>query len=216
MCVDLKDKEKPQLKARNSFENDDFPKNILPKDGEVLFYPNFFSNEESNYFFESLLNKVSWRQEAIFLFGKEIMQPRLTAWYGDYGKSYSYSGITMQPDIWIHPLIIIKERIEKIAGIQFTSALLNQYRDQNDSVGWHRDNETELGKNPVIGSVSFGATRKFVFQHCLEKDLKASVELCNGSFLLMRGQTQHFWRHSIPKLRAQVEARINITFRVII
>ncbi len=188
--------------------------NLLPKQGEIYHYPDFFSESESQRFFDALMQKVPWKHEPIKIFGKEVMQPRLTAWYGD--KEYSYSGITMKPYSWNETLIEIKNRIEEKAKIKFNSALLNLYRDHEDSVGWHRDNEKELGKNPVIGSVSLGATRTFQLKHYYEKELKTSIELQNGGFLLMKGETQHFWLHSIPKQKMISGPRINLTFRVIL
>ncbi|MEO5970107.1 MAG: alpha-ketoglutarate-dependent dioxygenase AlkB [Bdellovibrionia bacterium] len=190
--------------------------NLLPKDGEVLFFPEFFASDESDHYFQILLKETEWRQEPIFLFGKKVLQPRLTAWYGESGKDIKYSGITMKPHSWTKSLLEIKKRIEIEAGVTFTSALLNQYRDERDSVGWHRDNEKELGVNPVIGSVSFGATRIFRFRHYFDKSIKKSVKLSHGSYLLMRGKTQHFWEHSIPKRARPASARINITFRVVV
>lgn len=189
--------------------------NLLPTDGEVFYYTSIFSLVESDAYFSSLVSEIAWKQEPIFVFGKPIMQPRLTAWYGDQGKEYSYSGITMRPSLWTPTLLEIKQRIESISGVQFNSALLNQYRDGNDSVGWHRDNEKELGENPAIASVSFGATRTFHFRHSKNKELKTSIELEHGSLLLMTGETQHKWHHSILKTQKFVGPRINITFRVI-
>ena len=191
------------------------PINILSQDGEAYFYPEFFAKEESDLLFESLLQDIAWKQEPIFIFGKKIMQPRLTAWYGDDGTEYSYSGIHLTPLPWNKSLLLIKDRIEEAFGIQFNSALLNQYRNEQDSMGWHRDDEKELGKNPVICSVSFGATRTFQFKHIEEKDLKTSVELSHGSALLMAGSTQHHWAHALPKRAGLIETRINITFRTI-
>ncbi len=190
--------------------------NILPRDGEVIFFPGLFYLEESDYYLKSLLEEIAWNQEPIIIFGKKIMQPRLTAWYGEAGKEYSYSGITMRPHGWTTSLVEIKKRIEAISLFHFNSALLNQYRDEKDSVGWHRDNEKELGPNPVIGSVSFGSTRIFQLRHYKEKNLKKSLELTHGSFLLMRGQTQHCWEHRIPKRKQSAGTRINITFRRIV
>ncbi len=189
--------------------------NLLPADGEVFFYPEFFSKTESDQLFNTLMQEISWKQEPIIIFGRQVIQPRLTAWYGDEGMSYRYSGITMQPDRWTAALLQIKERIEQVSGKRFNSALLNLYRDGKDSMGWHRDNEKELGINPVIGSVSFGATRKFVLKHYRDHALKRSVELTHGSFLCMQGKTQHCWLHSIPKTEKPLGSRINITFRII-
>ena len=191
------------------------PENLLPKDGCAQHFRAFFSKNQSDRFLTALANEIAWKQEPIFIFGKSVMQPRLTAWYGDAGKNYSYSGITMVASEWTPELFEIKDRIEKASGFVFNSALLNQYRDGSDSVGWHRDNEKELGKNPIIASVSFGATRAFHFRHRNEKSLLASVDLEHGSLLLMHGKTQHCWYHSIPKTRRIVNSRINITYRFV-
>ncbi len=160
-----------------------------------------------------MLKEINWKQEPIVLFGKKIMQPRLTAWIGDPAKTYTYSGLTLVPQAWIESLIEIKNRVEKLTNVRLTSALLNQYRDGNDSMGWHSDNEKELGLNPTICSVSFGATRTFKFRHRKNPELKASVELTNGSVLVMQGPTQHHWLHSISKMKNTTAPRINITFR---
>jgi alkylated DNA repair dioxygenase AlkB len=189
--------------------------NILPFNGEVLFFPRAFSQTESNNYFKHLVEEITWKHEAIKIFGKEVMQPRLTAWYGDNNKSYTYSGITMQPHAWTEILLQIKARAETIAGIAFTSALLNYYRNGSDSMGWHRDNEKELGTNPVIGSVSFGAARKFQLRCYTDKRIVRNIELTHGSLLLMRGETQHYWEHQLPKTGNNIGGRVNITFRVI-
>jgi alkylated DNA repair dioxygenase AlkB len=189
--------------------------NILDRDGQAGYYPQFFSVAESNFYFHKLLEKIDWKQEPVFLFGKRRMQPRLTAWYGDAGVSYRYSGITLHPKRWNPLLLEIKKRIETVSPVIFNSALLNQYRDQKDSMGWHRDNEKSLGINPVIGSVSFGAARRFLFRYYSDKSIRQSLELTHGSFLLMQGSTQHFWEHSIPKQSLTTGPRINITFRTI-
>lgn len=190
--------------------------NILPFNGEVLFFPNAFNLAESNAFLHSLIQEVPWKQEPITMFGRQVMQPRLTAWYGDVGKSYSYSGITMQPLAWTDTLLQVKNTVTNIAGVSFNSALLNYYRDGNDSMGWHRDNEKELGKNPVIASVSFGAARKFQLRRYSDKAGLTNIVLSHGSLLLMRGETQHYWEHQLPKVKGSTGGRINITFRVII
>ena len=191
------------------------PENILPFGGEVYLYPALFNEKESTELYTLLTERIAWKQEPIVIFGREIMQPRLTAWYGDTDKPYSYSGITMQPHPWTADLLRIKQRIETVAEQAFTSALLNLYRDGRDSMGWHRDNEKELGANPVIGSVSFGMPRTFQLKHATEKKLTKKVLLTNGSFLLMKGATQHNWLHSIPKEPPITGGRINLTFRTI-
>lgn len=190
--------------------------NLLSKDGEAFYFSSFFTEDESQRYFLALEKEVAWKQEPIKICGKEVMQPRLTAWYGDPDKGYTYSGITMRPMPWNNTLIQIKEKIEKFSGVIFTGALLNFYRNENDSMGWHRDNEKELGINPSIGSVSFGATRTLNFRHFFDKKLKTSVDLADGSFLLMKGETQHYWQHSISKKSHSIGPRINLTFRTIL
>ncbi len=180
-----------------------------------MFVENLFSADESSQYFETLMNQIQWRQEPIILFGKSILQPRLTALYGDPEKQLRYSGIVMNPLPWTESLLQIKKRIEPLAEKIFTTALINLYRDGKDSMGWHRDDEKELGINPVIGSVSFGATRKFQFRHFKKQSLKQTVLLTSGSFLLMSGSCQHNWQHSIAKTKIPTGPRINITFRVL-
>ncbi len=189
--------------------------NLLPHKGEAYFYPAFFDNTESDALFQSLLTQVNWKQEPIRIFGKEVMQPRLTAWFAEEGKSYSYSGITMEAYPWNETLIKIKSKVEKKADVKFNSALLNLYRDGRDSMGWHRDNEKELGVNPVIASVSFGAMRTFQLREYQTKSNLRSIPLGHGSMLLMRGETQPYWEHQVPKTNKINAPRINITFRVV-
>jgi len=189
--------------------------NLLPRLGEAYFWENFFEGTERDAIFETLKDEIFWKQEPIKLFGKTIMQPRLTALYGDPNVPYGYSGIRMTSQPFSPALQVIKARIEPLAGVAFTHVLLNRYRDGKDSMGWHRDNEKELGINPVIGSVSFGAARDFQFRLYKTKSEKRSLMLSHGSLLIMKGETQHHWEHQIPK-RANVEGeRINLTFRVI-
>ncbi|WP_333864735.1 alpha-ketoglutarate-dependent dioxygenase AlkB family protein [Chitinophaga sp.] len=190
--------------------------NSLPKDGDARLFPGFFTAAESDRFLDALTQGIQWKQEPITIMGRQVMQPRLTAWYGDVHKSYTYSGVTMRPLPWTDELLNIRARIEAVSGVAFTSALLNFYRDGNDSMGWHRDNEKSLGPQPVIGSVSFGAARYFHFKHAKDKDLRIKTVLTHGSFLLMRGSTQENWYHSVPKTTRVAEPRINITFRVIV
>jgi alkylated DNA repair dioxygenase AlkB len=201
----------------NEQAKDDISGEILSiPDAEVTFYRNFFSHQESDQLFRVLYHEIKWRQDKMNIYGKEVNLPRKTAWYGDKGHSYSFSGIHLEPELWTPTLLEVKERIEKIAKTQFNSVLLNLYRDGNDGISWHTDAEKELGKNPVIGSISFGGARRFMLRHKHNKDLKAEVELTHGSFLLMAGATQHFWQHQIPKTAKKVEPRINLTFRVIL
>ena len=188
-------------------------------DAEVVLFPDYFSRNEADGFFETFMNEVRWRQDYLQIYGKKVKLPRETAWYGDQGKSYAFSGIELDPNPWIDPLIEVKSRIERVSGADFNSVLLNRYRDGNDSVSWHSDAEPELGKNPVIGSVSFGATRTFVLKH-RRTGIVEKLELAHGSFLLMTGPTQHHWVHQVPKVpgRAALDVgpRVNLTFRRII
>ena len=148
------------------------------------------------------------------MYGKKTNFPRLTAWYGDDDKSYSFSGITLQPLPWTNEIIDIKSKIEPIAKRKFNSVLLNLYRNGNDSISWHTDAEKELGINPIIASVNLGATRMFQLRH-IQTKRKIEIELTHGSFLLMQGELQHFWQHQVPKTTKIVGERINLTFRVI-
>lgn len=186
-------------------------------DADIIFYPYLFSQPESDYFFVELSKNINWKQESIMIYGKPVPIPRLTAWYGDGGKSYSYSKIAMNPEPWTHTLLKIKSEIESITGVNFNSVLLNLYRDGSDSVAWHSDDEPELGTNPVIASVSFSGTRRFVFKHKYKKELnKIEINLTHGSFLIMKGTTQHLWQHQVPKTTKSVQPRINLTFRLIV
>ena len=185
-------------------------------DGDVLFFEHLFNRVEADLLYQNLHTAIQWQQDKIKLYGKTIDLPRLTAWYGDPGKTYTYSGIPMRPHAWTPDLLRIKKRIEEEAEVEFSSVLLNLYRTGQDSVNWHSDNEKELGRNPVIGSVSFGETRVFQLRHLIRKELqRVDIPLSHGSFLLMRGTTQHYWEHQIPKTSKAVESRINLTFRVI-
>lgn len=195
-------------------QNQTIAESLLMPDSDVSIYRTLFSQEESNQLFSDLYNNPKWKQEHIKIYGKSVPIPRLTAWYGDSGKLYTYSKIAMTPETWNPALLGIKSKIEVLSGVKFNSVLINLYRSGSDSVAWHSDDETELGKNPVIGSVSFGGTRRFMFRHKYKKHLK-EVILTSGSFLIMRGSTQHFWQHQIPKTAKFVEPRINLTFRVI-
>ncbi len=185
-------------------------------DADVYFYPAFFEAAIADSLFEDLTQKIRWREDKIKLFGRLIDQPRRTAWYGDSGCAYSYSGITMQPEDWTPELLLIRHRVEERVGVVFNSVLLNQYRSERDSVSWHSDDEKELGMNPVIASVSFGATRRFQFKHKSTPEKKAALDLTHGSFLLMSGTTQQFWLHQIPKSARTIGPRINLTFRTIV
>jgi len=192
---------------------------------EIEYFPHLFDVEKSDLLFDKLYNEIPWQQDEIRVYGKNHLQPRLTALFGNEGKPYSYSNIVMQPHAWTPLLTYIKEEVENQSGQKFTTVLLNLYRDGKDSNGWHSDNEKELGRNPVIASVSFGAERPFHLQHnSIKEAIRSGAELSvakqkiilqHGSLLVMKGETQHFWKHQIPKTAKAIGPRINLTFRII-
>lgn len=184
-------------------------------DAEIDYFPDFFESQRAFEFFEKLKKETPWQQDYITVFGKTYPQPRLTALFGNQGNPYSYSNIVMQPHAWNPLLMYIKNEVEAVCQEIFTTVLLNYYRDGNDSMGWHADNEKELGRNPIIASVSFGAKRSFHLKHNSLKNQNLKINLENGSLLLMKGKTQHFWKHQIPKTTKPVGPRINLTFRII-
>lgn len=183
-------------------------------DAEIVYFSNFFTAEKSKELFEKLKNEIPWQQDNITVFGHSHLQPRLTALFGNEGKPYGYSNIIMQPHLWTPLIMFIKSEVEKVCQENFTTVLLNLYRDGRDSNGWHADNEKELGRNPIIASVSFGAERIFQLKHNTQ-DIKQNITLENGSLLIMKGTTQHFWKHQIPKTKKEIGPRINLTFRII-
>lgn len=159
---------------------------------------------------------INWTRDHIKMFGKTIPLPRLTAWYGDAGKSYTYSGITSQPNPWNTGLRYIKQRVELVAAVTFNSVLLNWYRSGEDHMSWHADDEHELGINPVIASVNFGEARDFVLRRNDDPTQKIVIPLQHGTVLVMGGQLQHYWQHSVPKRKKVKGSRFNLTFRCIL
>ena len=158
---------------------------------------------------------IKWKQDTIKLYGKIIPLPRLTSWYGDGGKNYTYSGIESHPNEWNKGLLYIKEKVEEVAGTVFNSVLLNWYRDGEDHLNWHADDEKELGKNPIIASVNFGEKRDFIIRKNDDHSKKISIPLNHGTLLIMSGELQHFWQHSVPKRKTVKSSRFNLTFRKI-
>lgn len=204
--------EQLDLFADNNFKINFEPTKI--ENGEYIYIPSFFNKLKADLYFKNLLDKIDWKQEEMKIYGKIIKFPRLTAWYGENDKPYSFSGITLHPNSWTNELLEIKQEIESLCNITFNSVLLNLYRDGSDSISWHTDAEEELGQNPVIASVNFGATRKFQLRHQTTKE-KIQLELSNGSLLIMQGELQHYWQHQVPKTNLKIGPRINLTFRVI-
>lgn len=186
----------------------------LPE-AEVEYQPLFYANDQANVLYEQLLTQTNWQQDTIVVYGKAHLTPRLSLWVGEPWMDYTYSNYTMKAQPWNPLLLSIKNKIEQACGESFNSVLLNNYRDGQDSNGWHSDDEPELGPRPVIASLSLGAPRDFHLRHKKNKSLKHKMTLDNGSLLMMRGTTQECWQHHIPK-RAKASGRINLTFRTIV
>ena len=181
-------------------------------DAELTLWRDFDPGCDATELMRRLMDSSDWRQERITVYGRPYLQPRLSAWYGDH--SYAYSGIRLEPEPWTPTLLDLRQRVEALTGSRFNSVLLNLYRDGNDAMGMHSDDERELGPRPAIASLSFGATRDFVMRHRYRRDLATlKLPLASGSLLLMGGETQKYWRHGINRTRRPCGARLNLTFR---
>ncbi len=203
------------MNVQGSFFNDEDATKISLLNGELAYYPQFFNGAESNHFMQHLQETINWKQESMKMYGKEVLFPRLMAWYGDAAMSYSFSGNIFHPEPWTTGLLQIRDRITPISGQVFNSVLLNLYRNGNDSMGWHSDDEPELGLHPVIASVNFGATRRFQLRYKSEHQRKYELSLQHGSLLVMKGPLQEYWEHQVPKTTKISDGRINLTFRFI-
>lgn len=189
---------------------------IMLKDGEVWYMENFIPIEKANNYFKDFAENINWRQEEIKLYGKTYPVPRKTAWYGYEGFNYKYSGIFCNPEPWTKELLGIKRVIESfLPNSNFNSVLLNYYRNGNDKVSWHADDEKGLGLNPLIASVSLGEKRRFDLKHKTDSTEKLKLELASGSLVVMKGALQHNWLHQIPVQKKISNSRINLTFRTI-
>lgn len=187
----------------------------LPK--ELLeYHPGFIDKQISDQLLQKFITTTSWKQSTQKMWDKEYLTPRLTSWYGNIGTDYSVSGKIANPNPWTPELLVLKEKVEAIAGFQFNSVLLNYYRDGNDSVAWHSDRESVLGKNPIIASVSFGQVRSFDIRNKAYHSEHYSVKLEHGSFLLMKAGLQEHWEHRIAKSIKPMKPRVNLTFRVVL
>lgn len=189
--------------------------NLLPFDGEVLNYGVILNNTDCQLYLNKFLTEKFWSPDELVIFGKRIITTREVAWFGDSDYKYSYSSSVKQALPWTSELIILKKLVEEKTGEKFNSCLLNLYHNGNEGMGWHQDNEKELGKNPVIASLSLGIARKFSFKH-IESKHKIDTILEAGSLLLMKGTTQDNWLHSVPKSKKINKPRINLTFRHIL
>ncbi len=192
----------------------DIIENILPYDGVTSYFGKIFSEEEANGYFQKLMTEIQWKSDEAVIFGKLIETKRKVAWYGNESFSYTYSGRTKTALPWTGTLLEIKEKIEKISGETFNSCLLNLYHNGSEGMAYHSDGEKDLKDNGAISSVSFGAERKFHFKHKTTKEL-VSLNLENGSLLMMKDVTQKFWLHRLPTTAKVNEPRISLTFRTI-
>ena len=186
------------------------------QDAVVQYDGGFYAFAKAEQLYTALHEQIPWRQNKITVFGKTYDEPRLTQVYGDDHMKYSYSGITFTALEWSPLMKSIKKDVEQATGYQFNICLVNLYRTGADSNGWHADNEPELGRNPVIASVSLGQKRFFHLKHDKNKDWRHKFTLENGSLLLMAGQTQHTYKHQIAKTKREIQPRINLTFRKVI
>jgi len=189
---------------------------IPMQDAEVYYMRHLPLAQPPHAVMNQLIDEVPWRAEHIVVWGRTYPQPRLIAWYGDGGMNYTYSGIQLTPLPWTETLLDIKSRVQAVARTDFNSVLLNYYRDHRDSMGLHSDDEPELGEQPILASLSLGEERIFILKHKRDKVLKpVRLKLASGSLLLMRGDTQRYWKHGIDKEARPCGPRVNLTFRSI-
>ncbi|MCU7616281.1 alpha-ketoglutarate-dependent dioxygenase AlkB [Chryseobacterium sp. PBS4-4] len=198
-----------QLSLFSAEEFYDFPKDLLE------FREHFLTSEESDQLLSNLLTNTPWKQRTQTIYDKKVLTPRLTAWYGDGEKSYKLGGSEFEVNAWTPELFSLKNKIEKVFGSEFNSVLLNLYRDNNDSVAWHRDKESRYGERPVIASLSLGETRKFDFRKLNHHQSRYAIPLPHGSLLMMKGDLQEHWEHRIAKSALHMKERINLTFRLV-
>ena len=182
-------------------------------DADVRLWRPAFRPDEVDELLALLRTRIDWQQEDIVIFGQTRRVPRLVAWHGDPGTAYTYSGTAHEPLPWTPELQRIRQRVEELTAHRFNSVLLNLYRDGRDGMGWHADDEPELGREPVIASVSLGATRRFKLRHRRSRSAANTLDLAHGDLLLMAGQTQHAYLHAVPKTARPVGTRVNLTFR---
>lgn len=182
----------------------------------LWFSPQWLPLEAADALFDQLLAEIPWEVHRIRLFGREVDSPRLSCWMGDADAAYRYSGTRFVPHPWHPALRMLKQRLENEFAVAFNSVLANRYRNGRDAMGWHSDDEPELGAAPVIASISLGATRRFVLKHRRQSERKLELPLPHGSLLLMSGETQRHYRHALPRTVKPVGERINLTFRNIL
>ena len=213
--LDTSSKELRLIENKMDLFNNNPTSNILPKDGDVTYYGKVLNYEQAHYFYNELLQNIQWENDKAIIFGKLIVTKRKVAWYGDKPFDYTYSKNTKSALPWTKTLLVLKEIIENKTGETFNSCLLNLYHNGDEGMAWHSDGEKDLKKNGAIGSLSFGAERKFSFKH-KETKQTVSVLLEKGSLLVMKGETQTHWLHRLPPTKKVKMPRINLTFRTIV
>ena len=186
--------------------------NLLPCDGQVEDYGLIFNEADADRYLHYLQQRLAWQPDQVRLFGRSYQTARQVAWYADQAYCYVYSGVPRHAQPWLAGLYRLKQHIEQLVGHPFNSCLANLYQDGQQGMGWHRDNEASLGTQPVIASLSFGASRKFRFKH-VQLPHTVDTYLAHGQLIVMRGQTQQYWQHSLAKSSRVIEPRINLTFR---
>lgn len=193
----------------------EMPEIFTLAEGEVHFHPRFLKSANADSCYQELKASTPWQQDSLRFGGKSVLVPRLQAWYGDRKSHYGYSGLALSPLPWTPLLLSLRKNIENVCKQRFNSVLLNYYRDGNDSVAWHSDDEKELGDDPVIASLSLGGTRRFELKHRHNNSSKVICDLSHGSLLVMGKGIQHNWQHQVPKQPGINSGRINLTFRFI-
>ncbi|MBR7801324.1 alpha-ketoglutarate-dependent dioxygenase AlkB family protein [Undibacterium fentianense] len=204
------------MQQSSLFDKPDISEILSLPDAKIQYFPHCYTKPEADQLYQQLQQEIPWRHEQIRIAGIVRLQPRLSAWFGDADATYTYSGLKLQPLAWSSVLLQIKEKLEDTCHTAFNSVLLNYYRDHQDSMGWHSDDEKELGAQPVIASLTLGEERLFQLKHKHRPELRYKIPLAHGSLLVMAGETQHHWLHAIAKEKSHISGRINLTFRRIL
>ena len=189
--------------------------NHLPYDGTVQYYGKVIQEMVADDYFEKLMQNIAWENDQAIILGRQITTKRKVAWYGDQGYEYTYSNVNRYALPWAVELLELRQRVQQLTGERFNSCLLNLYHTGEEGMAWHSDDETDLKKNGVIASLSFGAERRFAFKHKQSKE-KVELYLEHGSLLVMKDTTQSHWLHRLPPTKKVSTARINLTFRTIV
>ncbi|MGE8431857.1 alpha-ketoglutarate-dependent dioxygenase AlkB family protein [Chryseobacterium joostei] len=195
-------------------ETPDYPLSLLPHEGTVHYYGKVFTKEESDGYYDYLLNQIPWEHDEAVIFGKLILTKRKVAWFGEKAFEYTYSNRTKYAKFWTPELLKLKQKCEEVSGETYNSCLLNLYHDGSEGMAYHSDGETDLKKHGAIASLTFGAERKFLFKHKRTKE-KVEIFLETGSLLIMKGATQDHWLHRLPPTTKVKTPRVNLTFRTI-